>query len=80
MWLIGPPDENMMLKTIPNAIELVTYGKKKTVWKNAFNPLIELIHTASNKDTTIVNGTLTTTIKTVFKSEFKNVGSVKTEI
>ena len=48
------------------AIELVTYGKKKTVWKIFWNFLIEFNKTAINKDNIVEIGTVTNTIMKVF--------------
>lgn len=55
---INPPVVNINEKTIPTAITLVTYGKKKTVCRNFFMNLIELIPIAINKAKTTEIGTV----------------------
>ena len=54
------------MKTRPTASVLVTYGRKKTVWKNSFIGLIELIPTEIRSAIAVESGTVITTRMNVF--------------
>ena len=63
---------NIIENTIPIAIVFVTYGKKKIVWKNFCNDLIEFNATAINIDNVIEIGTETKVITIVLIKNLKN--------
>ena len=68
----APEEEKINLKTMPNAMVLVTYGKKNTVWKNPFKGLMEFKKTAINKPIMMVKGTDTATMMAVLAKELRN--------